>query len=137
MVTGLSGGAGKTINSLGLARAWAAKGMAVAPFKKGPDYIDAVWLGLAAGRPAANLDPYFMESGTIRALFAHRMRGCDVAVIEGNRGLYDGMDVHGSCSTAELAPRVERACAALHGLHQDDAYRRRRAPGRGRVRGTA
>ena len=103
VVTGLSGGAGKTINALGLARAWAARGMAVAPFKKGPDYIDAVWLGLAAGRPAANLDPYFMEPGTIRSLFAHRMGGCGAAVIEGNRGLYDGMDVDGSCSTAELA----------------------------------
>lgn len=103
VVTGLSGGAGKTINSLGLVRAWTEAGQSVAPFKKGPDYIDACWLGLAAGRPAANLDPYFMEPGTIRSLFAHRAEGADIAVVEGNRGLFDGMDVDGSCSTAELA----------------------------------
>ncbi|WP_126381526.1 cobyrinate a,c-diamide synthase [Desulfovibrio ferrophilus] len=103
VVTGLSGGAGKTINSLGLARAWSEAGKTVSPFKKGPDYIDAVWLGLAARRPSSNLDPYFMQPETIRSLFAHRAHLADVAVIEGNRGLYDGMDVDGSCSTAELA----------------------------------
>lgn len=107
VVTGLSGGSGKTINSLGLARAWAESGRAVVPFKKGPDYIDAVWLGLAARRPSANLDPYFMSQRTIRSLFAHRAAGGEVAVIEGNRGLYDGLDVDGSCSTAELARMIE------------------------------
>jgi len=106
VVTGLSGGAGKTINSLGLARAWAEDGLAVAPFKKGPDYIDAVWLGLAANRPCSNLDPYFMSPETIRSLFAYRAEGADVAVIEGNRGLFDGMDVDGSCSTAELSRQL-------------------------------
>lgn len=103
IVTGLSGGAGKTICSLGLARAFARAGRAVAPFKKGPDYIDAVWLGLAAGRPASNLDSHLMTPDTVRSLFAHRAAGCDVAVVEGNRGLFDGMDEEGSCSTAELA----------------------------------
>ncbi|WP_461208899.1 cobyrinate a,c-diamide synthase [Desulfocurvus sp. DL9XJH121] len=103
IVTGLSGGAGKTICSLGLARAFADRGLAVAPFKKGPDYIDAVWLGLAAGRPASNLDPHFMSPETIRALFAQRAEGADLSLVEGNRGLYDGLDAEGSCSTAELA----------------------------------
>ncbi len=107
VVAGLSGGAGKTICSLGLTRALAASGLAVEPFKKGPDYIDAMWLGLAARRPATNLDPFFLEPETLRALFLERMQGRDMAVVEGNRGLFDGMDLDGSCSTAGLARALD------------------------------
>lgn len=107
VVTGLSGGAGKTINSLGLARAFTEAGRLVAPFKKGPDYIDAVWLGLAADNPCSNIDPFFMTEDVQRSLFYERVKGCDVAIIEGNRGLFDGMDVEGSCSTASVARALE------------------------------
>ncbi len=103
MVAGLSGGAGKTMVSLGLARALSRRGLAVKPFKKGPDYIDAVWLGLAARRHCTNLDPFFMEEDALRSLFAHAAEGCDVAVIEGNRGLFDGLDLDGSVATSGLA----------------------------------
>ena len=89
--------------SLGLTRALARRGLRVAPFKKGPDYIDATWLGLAAGRPCANLDPFFMPSGAVRSLFAEASAGCDLALMEGNRGLFDGLDVDGSASTSGLA----------------------------------
>lgn len=102
-MAGLSGGTGKTIVSLGLARAFSRVGKSVAPFKKGPDYIDAKWLGLAAGRPCSNLDPFFHSEETIRSLFWHKSQGHDLSVIEGNRGLFDGKDEHGSCSSAELA----------------------------------
>ncbi|MFK4763878.1 cobyrinate a,c-diamide synthase [Desulfobaculum sp. SPO524] len=107
IVSGLSGGAGKTINSLGLARAWAEAGRTVAPFKKGPDYIDAVWLGLAARGICANIDPFFMSEDTMRSLFWDRAAGADVAILEGNRGLFDGMDTEGSCSTASVARALE------------------------------
>lgn len=103
LVSGLSGGAGKTIVSLGLSRCFTNRGLDVRPFKKGPDYIDAVWLGLAAAKPASNLDPHFLDSSVIRNLFADRANGGDIAVIEGNRGLFDGMDVDGSCASSELA----------------------------------
>jgi cobyrinic acid a,c-diamide synthase len=103
MVAGLSGGAGKTILSLGLARALVQDGLAVLPFKKGPDYIDAQWLGLAAGRPACNLDAFFLPPGALRALFFSKAQGAGLALAEGNRGLFDGLDVDGSCSSAELA----------------------------------
>ena len=103
VLAGLSGGTGKTIVSLALARAFRRSGKNVVPFKKGPDYIDAQWLGLAAGGPCPNLDPYFHSPETIRSIFFHKSRHADVSVIEGNRGLFDGMDEHGSCSTAELA----------------------------------
>ena len=110
-VSALSGGGGKTLLSLGLTRALTAQGHTLKPFKKGPDYIDAAWLGMAAGRPATNLDPYMLQPERLKALFAHAMRKTQaqtgaaevLGVIEGNRGLFDGMDVAGSCSTAELA----------------------------------
>lgn len=78
-------------------------GLDVRPFKKGPDYIDAQWLGLAARKPASNLDPFFLPPERLRALFWTRARGADLALVEGNRGLFDGLDAEGSCSSAELA----------------------------------
>ena len=103
VLAGLSGGAGKTILSLGICRALAAAGLRVRPFKKGPDYIDAAWLGLAAGRDAANLDPFLLPPERIPSLFLEKSADCDISIIEGNRGIFDGMDVAGSCSTAALA----------------------------------
>ena len=103
VLAGLSGGTGKTIVSLALARAFKRAGKVVASFKKGPDYIDAQWLGLAADCQCPNLDPYFHTSEIIRSLFFHKSSGADISLVEGNRGLFDGMDEHGSCSTAELA----------------------------------
>jgi cobyrinic acid a,c-diamide synthase len=103
LVAGVRGGGGKTLVSLGLAASWSGAGHRVAPFKKGPDYIDAAWLTAAAGRPCRNLDLFFMSPETVAGSFVDSTADADVAVIEGNRGLYDGMDVEGSCSTAELA----------------------------------
>jgi cobyrinic acid a,c-diamide synthase len=107
VLAGLSGGAGKTILTLGICRALAAAGLRVRPFKKGPDYIDAAWLGLAAGRDATNLDPFLLPEARLPSLFLEKSRDADIAVIEGNRGLFDGMDVQGSCSTAALARTLD------------------------------
>ena len=103
LVAGLAGGSGKSIVAVGLAAALVRRGHRLAVFKKGPDYIDAGWLALAAGRPCYNLDPYLMSSGVIRASFAGHLGGAEMAVLEGNRGLFDGVDVEGTCSSAELA----------------------------------
>lgn len=103
LIAGLRGGSGKTIVSLSLIASWRKSGMAVIPFKKGPDFIDAGWLALAAGRPCHNLDPFFMPAETIRSSFLSWAEPGGVCVVEGNRGLYDGLDVEGSTSTAELA----------------------------------
>jgi cobyrinic acid a,c-diamide synthase len=94
---------GKTTLSIGLCAAFARHGLAVQPFKKGPDYIDPMWLSLASGRPCHNLDFFLMQSEEILATFAHRTAGADLAIIEGNKGLYDGLDLHGSNSNAALA----------------------------------
>lgn len=97
---------GKTTVSIGLAAAFAARGEVVQPFKKGPDYIDPLWLGLAAGRPCYNLDAYLMGAEEIRAQVASRMRGASLGLVEGNKGLYDGLDLDGSNSNAALAALI-------------------------------
>ena len=97
------GGAGKTFLSVGLVAALSKRGLSVGVFKKGPDYIDAGWLGLAAGRSCYNLDSFLFDRDTVRASFLRGCRGMDLGVVEGNRGLFDGVDSAGTYSTAELA----------------------------------
>jgi cobyrinic acid a,c-diamide synthase len=103
LIAALRGGSGKTILSIGLIAAWKKRHMSVAPFKKGPDYIDTGWLALAANRPCYNLDTFLLASPQIVQSFLVHTHPDDIAVIEGNRGLYDGIDLAGSTSTAELA----------------------------------
>jgi cobyrinic acid a,c-diamide synthase len=102
VIAGLAGDSGKTFLAAGLARALTARGLVVAPFKKGPDYIDTGWLGAAARRPGRNLDTFLMPPEAIGDVLARGGRA-DVALVEGNRGLYDGLDAQGTHSTAELA----------------------------------
>ena len=94
---------GKTTLSLGRAAALRQRGLAVQTFKKGPDYIDPIWLGLAGGRPCRNLDFYLQPYAEILDSFARHAAGADVALVEGNKGLYDGLDLEGSNSNAALA----------------------------------
>ncbi len=103
LISALRGGAGKTIVSIGLTAAWKASGKQVIPFKKGPDYIDAGWLSFAAGRPCYNLDTFLVKTPIILQSFYSRSIKDGISVIEGNRGLYDGIDIQGRTSTAELA----------------------------------
>ncbi|MHC4177895.1 MAG: AAA family ATPase, partial [Planctomycetota bacterium] len=107
LIAGLRGGSGKTLISLGLVAAWRKKGFSVAPFKKGPDYIDAAWLSKAAYEPCRNLDLFLMSSQAVVRSFVAAAGNADVAVIEGNRGLFDGMDARGTYSTAELAKLLQ------------------------------
>jgi len=106
IISALSGGSGKTLVSIGIIAALIRIGKKVAPFKKGPDYIDAGWLALAAGRPCFNLDTFIIDNASILQSFQSNTTHTDIAVIEGNRGLYDGVDIFGSTSTAELAKLV-------------------------------
>ncbi len=103
VVAGLAGGSGKSVVSVGITAALARQGRAVVPFKKGPDYIDAGWLQLAAGRRCYNLDPFLMTREAILLSFARHSTAAELLIVEGNRGLYDGVDAAGGYSTAELA----------------------------------
>lgn len=97
---------GKTTLSIGLCAALRESGAIVQPFKKGPDYIDPLWLGQAAERPCYNLDFYTMDGGEISDLFTAKMQGADFGLIEGNKGLYDGLALDGSNSNAALAAQL-------------------------------
>ncbi len=103
VIAGLRGGSGKTTLSLGLIKVLRDKGVKIRAFKKGPDYIDAGWLAAASGCNCYNLDPYLFPAEKIIESFQIHCRDSDCALVEGNRGLYDGMDVEGTYSTAELA----------------------------------
>ena len=103
VIAGLCGGSGKSVIAVGLTAALTAQGTRIAPFKKGPDYIDAGWLQLAANRPCYNLDPYLMTAETIRNSCLQHAAGHALVLVEGNRGLFDGVNAAGAYSTAELA----------------------------------
>ncbi|MEK7274815.1 MAG: cobyrinate a,c-diamide synthase [Candidatus Desantisbacteria bacterium] len=94
---------GKTTVTIGLCAALAQKGLVVQPFKKGPDYIDPMWLGYAAGRDCHNLDIWMMGENETRDAFQSAANGADLSIIEGNKGFYDGLDVDGRDSTCHLA----------------------------------
>jgi cobyrinic acid a,c-diamide synthase len=103
VIGALRGGAGKTTLAVGILAALRRRGLNVVPFKKGPDYIDAAWLSAAAGISCRNLDTFLMGADRVRASFRRYASPSGLALIEGNRGLYDGLDAAGSHSTAELA----------------------------------
>jgi cobyrinic acid a,c-diamide synthase len=107
VIAGLAGGSGKSVVAVGITAALARQGRKVVPFKKGPDYIDAGWLQLAAGRRCYNLDPFLMTQEAIRRSFGNHSRDAELIVVEGNRGLYDGVDAQGGYSTAELAVTLD------------------------------
>ena len=99
---------GKTTVAIGLAAALRMRrGLAVQPFKKGPDYIDPLWLGAAAGRPCYNLDFFVQAEDEIRAEFGRRMAGAGIGLVEGNKGLFDGVALDGSNSNAALAALLD------------------------------
>jgi len=94
---------GKTTITVGLCAALAAQGLAVQAFKKGPDYIDPMWLSQASGRDCFNLDPFLMSPEAISACFSRHSIDADISIVEGNKGLYDGLALDGSNSNAALA----------------------------------
>ncbi len=102
-VSAIHKSSGKTTLSIGLCAALRQRGLGVQPFKKGPDYIDPMWLGRAAGRPCFNLDFHTMGEDEICREFVARSADADLALVEGNKGLYDGLDLEGSNSNAALA----------------------------------
>ncbi|MGB9803323.1 cobyrinate a,c-diamide synthase, partial [Desulfofundulus sp.] len=101
------GRSGKTTVTIGLLAALVhGLKLVVQPFKKGPDFIDPSWHSRVAGRACRNLDGFLMSRETIRASFVRYSRDADVAVVEGAMGLFDGVDLEGSGSTAEIARAI-------------------------------
>ncbi len=94
---------GKTIISLGLCRAISNLNSKVQSFKKGPDYIDPIWLAKATHQPCYNLDFFNMSPEEILDLYNNHSATSDVSIVEGNKGLFDGMSVDGGDANADLA----------------------------------
>ena len=107
VISALSGGSGKTITSLSIVSALKVRGHQISPFKKGPDYIDAGWLALAAGQPCYNLDTFLISSTKIIELFITHTQSNTIAIIEANRGIYDSIDLEGTTSTSEMAKLIQ------------------------------
>jgi cobyrinic acid a,c-diamide synthase len=107
VIAGLSGDSGKTTVSLTILSALRARGLTVSVFKKGPDYIDAAWLGAVGEAACRNLDTYMVEPNNVKDRFISSAVGSDLALIEGNRGIFDGKDVEGSHTTAGLAKLIQ------------------------------
>jgi len=107
VISGLSGDSGKTVVSCGLLACLKERGTNIYAFKKGPDYVDAAWLSLASGKPARNLDTYLMGFPAVKNSFIKYATGNGINVIEGNRGIFDGVDSKGTHSTAELAKLLQ------------------------------
>ncbi|MFE7777525.1 cobyrinate a,c-diamide synthase [Streptomyces sp. NPDC057445] len=106
-------GSGKTTVATGLMAAFTASGLAVSPHKVGPDYIDPGYHALATGRPGRNLDAYMCGTDLVAPLFAHGARGCDLAVVEGVMGLYDGAAGQGELASTAQVAKLLRAPVVL------------------------
>lgn len=107
LVAAPQGRSGKTTITVGLIAALTARGLKVQPFKKGPDFIDPSWLTKVAGCTCRNLDSYLMEREPIRETFIRHAINADIAIIEGAMGLFDGVDLKGSGSAAEISKIVQ------------------------------
>ncbi|MFB7009729.1 MULTISPECIES: cobyrinate a,c-diamide synthase [unclassified Streptomyces] len=108
-----SSGSGKTTVATGLMAAFAGRGLAVSAHKVGPDYIDPGYHTLATGRPGRNLDAYMCGPELIAPLFAHGALGCDLAVVEGVMGLYDGASGEGELASTAQVAKLLRAPVVL------------------------
>ncbi|MFF5345164.1 cobyrinate a,c-diamide synthase [Streptomyces althioticus] len=113
VVAAPSSGSGKTTVATGLMAALSARGTAVSPHKVGPDYIDPGYHALATGRVGRNLDAYLCGVELMAPLFAHGARGCDIAVVEGVMGLFDGASGEGELASTAQVAKVLRAPVVL------------------------
>ncbi|WP_314222470.1 cobyrinate a,c-diamide synthase [Streptomyces zaehneri] len=113
VVAAPSSGSGKTTVATGLMAALTARGLAVSPHKVGPDYIDPGYHSLATGRVGRNLDAYLCGPELIGPLFAHGARGCDIAVVEGVMGMFDGAAGEGELASTAQVAKLLRAPVVL------------------------
>ncbi|WP_037889451.1 cobyrinate a,c-diamide synthase [Streptomyces sp. NRRL S-87] len=113
VVAAPSSGSGKTTVTTGLMAAFTERGLRVSPHKTGPDYIDPGYHALATGRPGRNLDAFMCGPDLVAPLFAHGASGCDLALVEGVMGLYDGAAGQGELASTAQVAKLLRAPVVL------------------------
>ena len=101
VLAGTNSGCGKTTVTCAVLQALVSRGLRVGAAKCGPDYIDPMFHSRVIGAKSSNLDPFFFDRDTMRYLLAHNGEGCDITVIEGVMGYYDGL---GLTSTRASGP---------------------------------
>jgi cobyrinic acid a,c-diamide synthase len=117
LIAGTHSGVGKTTVTLGLMAALRSRGLAVQPFKVGPDFIDPSHHTAICGCPSRNLDPFMMGADGVRRCFASALAGADVAVVEGVMGLFDGMDGGEVSSSAQVAKILDLPVLLVINVH--------------------
>src|ERR1700684_1974000 len=115
VVAATASGVGKTTATVAIIGAMRARGLKVAAFKCGPDYLDPTYHERAAGVPSHNLDGWMMDRDAVIATFARASAGADIAVIEGMMGLFDSATPTGDDgSTAQLAKWLVAPALVVH-----------------------
>ena len=101
-VSAIKRSSGKTTLSIAITRLLTGKGYNVATFKKGPDYIDPMWLTKASKRQCFNID-FFFHNKNIKKYFLEKISFTNYVIVESNHGLFDDIGIRGNKSNAELA----------------------------------
>lgn len=112
LLGGTRSGCGKTSFTCALLRAWGQAGVRLASCKSGPDYIDPLFHRSVLGTKSCNLDLFFTNPDTTRGLLRQHSAGCDLTVLEGAMGYYDGIALSSEASAWDLA-RVTKTPAVL------------------------
>lgn len=107
LISAANKSSGKTVLSLGISAALHKRGLKVQAFKKGPDYIDPMWLAKASKRNCYNLDFWTQSDDEIKSTLSTHNQDADISIIEGNKGLHDGLAADGSNSNAALAKLID------------------------------
>ncbi|MBO4568585.1 MAG: cobyrinic acid a,c-diamide synthase, partial [Candidatus Methanomethylophilaceae archaeon] len=100
MIAAPSSGSGKTLVTCGILQALVNRKLKTASFKCGPDYIDPMFHSRIIGARSKNLDAFFVDEETLRYLFSKGADGCEISVIEGVMGFYDGIAVDSSYASS-------------------------------------
>jgi len=103
LITSTKKSSGKTIITIGLSALLNEMNYKLSVFKKGPDYIDPLWISQAAGCRCYNLDFNTMDNNEIKKLYGDKSKYSNINIVEGNKGLFDGVSLDGSDSNAQLA----------------------------------